>query len=313
MDRLRRVEQETIARELADIRKEIAVIPRLQNDLGLRQAEEGRLAHLIGVQQNKISALENQVENWQPALAFLEEKERQNGRNIAETQANLVEINKRWAPIYDRLDVISNNVRKVETNIQAVTEAQTEVRESTKGWMEQIQIGEYERNQKVEKWRRIITEHTDSIERFSKEWITFSDQFKEAKMAVQTLAPWQTQMEQQQREASELLRVEAHRLQSRWDDFLLEHDKKWKNFEFDSEQRWIAANRQSKQLQEQLVGLDESIDELKQDKELLWRVQTAQADAIKKIPLTWMEEVEKAIAQNPNRRRQPALVPVREE
>jgi chromosome segregation ATPase len=313
MDRLRRVEQETIARELADIRKEIAVIPRLQNDLGLRQAEEGRLAHLIGVQQNKISALENQVENWQPALAFLEEKERQNGRNITETQANLVEINKRWAPIYDRLDVISNNVRKVETNIQAVAEAQTEVRESTKGWMEQIQIGEYERNQKVEKWRRIITEHTDTIERFSKEWITFSDQFKEAKMAVQTLAPWQTQMEQQQREASELLRVEAHRLQSRWDDFLLEHDKKWKNFEFDSEQRWIAANRQSKQLQEQLVGLDGSIDELKQDKELLWRVQTAQADAIKKIPLMWMEEVEKAIAQNPNRRRQPALVPVREE
>jgi hypothetical protein len=31
------------------------------------------------------------------------------------------------------------------------------------------------------------------------------------------------------------------------------------------------------------------------------------------LPLMWMEEVEKAIAQNPNRRRQPALVPVREE
>ncbi len=45
----------------------------------------------------------------------------------------------------------------------------------------------------------------------------------------------------------------------------------------------------------------------------LVRVQTAQSEAIKKWPLTWLEEVEKALDQNPNRRRQPALVPIRED
>ena len=40
---------------------------------------------------------------------------------------------------------------------------------------------------------------------------------------------------------------------------------------------------------------------------------TAQADALKQWPRVWVEEVEKTLAQNPNRRRQPALVEVPEE
>ena len=59
--------------------------------------------------------------------------------------------------------------------------------------------------------------------------------------------------------------------------------------------------------------MEAEIAQLKEEKELLWRVQTAQSDALKQWPRLWLEEVEKAIEQNPNRRRQPALVPVREE
>ena len=77
LDRLRRVEHEATAREIADIRKDIVSIPRLQSDLELRQAEEARLANLIGVQKNKLGALENQVETWANTFTFLEEKEKQ--------------------------------------------------------------------------------------------------------------------------------------------------------------------------------------------------------------------------------------------
>jgi hypothetical protein len=61
------------------------------------------------------------------------------------------------------------------------------------------------------------------------------------------------------------------------------------------------------------VAIEEIINDLKQEKDTLERIQAAQADAIKQWPRIWLEEVEKAINQNPNRRRQPALVPVREE
>ena len=310
---MRRIEHESNVREIADVRKELPAIGRLQREMELRQAEETRLATLIGQQQNKLSSLGNQVDTWENSFSFIEEKEKQNARNLNELQTQMVEVNKRWSPIDDRLDVIASNLSKLDINVRTAVDAQQDIRESTKTWMEQIQIGEYERNQKLENWRQLLDEQTKTIEQFSREWVTFSDQYKEAKMAVQTLAPWQAQIEQQQRDTSELLRVESHRSQSQWDNFVLENDKRWKSYNLELEQRWSSLNRQLRQVGEQIILLEENLNQFGDDKDTLWRVQNAQADVLKQLPRMWLEEVEKAINQNPNRRRQPALVPIRED
>lgn len=313
MDRLRRVEQESNARELAELRKDIGQVPKLQNDMELRVAEETRLANLIGQQKTQLDNLRNRLESWDSNFAFLEEKEKHNNRNITDVQTAVVEINKRWEHIYTRLDTSNSAILRLESSLSGITEKQNQVQESTKNWMEQIQIGEYERNQRLEGWRRVLEEQENNIERFNKEFVKFSDMYKEARMAVQTLSGWQEEIEKQQREASEVLRVETSRMQSRWDDFRHENDKRWKSQSVDTEQRWNTFNRHEREIREMIDLIDEKIAKLEQEKDLLWRVQTAQADALKTFPRIWLEEVEKAIQQNPNRRRQPALVPVREE
>ncbi len=313
LDRLRRVEHENIAREIADIRKELPAIPRLQRDMELRQAEEGRLANLIGTQKGQISVINNKLEERERSFAFIEEKERQNNRNIVDMQTTLLEINKRWNAIYERLDALHGNIARLDTTIQPLTTIRDEISERMESWVNQIQLGEHERNKQIEGWRHLLDEHANTIERFSKEWITFSDQYKEAKMALQTLADWQKQIEQNQRESTEALRIETHRAQSRWDNFVQEIERRLKSYEVEAEQRWHMADRHVRQTDEQFNAISEILEALEQEKELIWRIQTAQADALKKFPLIWLEEVEKARKQDPNRRRQPAFVPVREE
>jgi hypothetical protein len=132
-------------------------------------------------------------------------------------------------------------------------------------------------------------------------------------MVLQTLAEWQKQMESQQRESSEFLRMEINRMQSRWDGFVLKDEQKWRSSAAEIEQRWIVSGRSEKQVQDQIIELESAMIKIQEDKDMLWRVQTAQADAIKLIPRVWLEEIDKAMAQNPNRRRQPTMVPVREE
>ncbi|MFW6042320.1 MAG: hypothetical protein ACOC9C_01420 [Chloroflexota bacterium] len=313
MERLRRVEQEGNAREIGEIKRELPTISRLQNEMELRQAEEARLANLIGVLQNRLPNIENRIENWSNDLAYLEKAEGQNSRNINEIQTKLVEINKRWEPLENRFDVLSDKLGKLESNLEALTAAQADLRQEIKSWAEQIQLGEYERNQRLNNWERTLEQHQDTMDGYQQQWVTFSDQYKEAKMAVQTLAEWQRQIEQQQRETSELARVEINRMHSKWDNFVLDRDKKWKNFEVDIDQRLSSADRQERKIREQMMAMDERIDELEQETEKVWRVQTAQADALKQFPRIWQEEIEKTLAHDPNRRRQPALVPVRDE
>lgn len=313
MDRLRRVEQEGSARELSELRKGLEPIRKLQTDMEMRMAEEIRLANLIGMQKTDISETRSRLEGWDSNFAFLGEKEKHNARNIAEIQTSIVEINKRWEGIYGRLDLLNSAILRLEGSLPAITDKQEAIQHSTKNWMEQIQLGEYERNQKLEGWRRVLEEQADNLERFNKEWVRFSDQYKEAKMAVDTLGRWQEQLEKQQRESAELIRVETNRMQTRWDEFRQDNDKRWKNEDVDREQRWATVNRHERELREQITLLEEALAKLQEEKDLLWRVQTAQSDALKQWPRIWLEEVEKAISQNPNRRRQPALVPVLEE
>jgi chromosome segregation ATPase len=313
MDRLRRIEQESTARAISEIRKELTQIPNLRSDMELRTAEESRLANLIGQQRSQIDSLRNQQESLDSSFGFLEEREKHSAKQISQLQTEILEINKKWEPIYTRLDTLNNSMLRLEGTLDGINERLAAIQNSTKNWMEQVQIGEYERNQKLDKWRLLIEEQATALEGFRKEWVRFSDQYKEAKMAVQTLGQWQEDIQKQQRESSELLRIESSRLQSRWDDFVQEDDKKWRSRSTDSDQRWATINRHQSNVFEQLTTLEEKIKKLADQKDLLWRVQSAQADALKRFPLMWVEEVEKAIAQDPNRRRQPALIPMREE
>jgi chromosome segregation ATPase len=311
--KLRRVEHEVQTRELAEIRKELGVIGRLENEMEMRQAEEARLANLLGLLKGRVAGMENQVENSNRDLNFLEEAERKNARSITEIQTSIFEQNKKFEPFDNRLEVLAFKVGKMETSIPELTELIAETRTSIKNWSEQVQIGEHERNQKLENWRRVLDEQQDRIEYFNKEWIKFSDQYKEAGMAVQTLGEWQTQIENQQREAAEMARVEANRLRALWDNFLLEQEKHWKAVELDREQRWANSQRHEREIREELLNLEAEIEKIGQDKDTLWRVQSAQAEAVKQLSRVWIEEVEKAIAHNPNSRRQPTRIQVREE
>jgi chromosome segregation ATPase len=311
--KLRRVEHEIHTRELAEIRKELSAISRLENSMQLRQAEEARLANLIGLVKGRVSGMENQVENWNRDLKFLEEAERKNARTITELQTDFFERGKKFEPIDNRLEILAFKISKVESSLPELTDLIAETRQSIKSWSEQIQLGEHERNQRLENWRRVLDEQQDRIEHFNKEWIKFSDKYKEAGMAVQTLGEWQTQIEQQQREAAEMARVEANRLRSLWDSFQLEQEKHWKAVELDREQRWTNSQRHEREMREELLVLEAELEKISQDKDTLWRVQTAQAEAVKQLSRVWIEEVEKAIAHNPNSRRQPTRVQVREE
>lgn len=312
-ERLRKLEQEVSTREIAEIRKELPSISRLETAMDLRIAEENRLSELIGGQKAKIASLVSIIEARESELSFLQEKESQNSRSIAAQQTSAIESNKRWEQIRDQVELMKSNLLRLESGQRAIGEDQEKIRESLKHWMEQVQIGEYERSKRVEGWQRLMDERSEAMNRFSEQWVTFSDQYKEARMAVQTLAEWQKQLEQQQREASESLKIEANRLNSRWEDFKNDNSGKWKNYSIEMEQRWATIDRYQKQVNEKMMALDAALASLHEEKDMLQRIQTAQTDAIKRIPLLWMEELDKAASQNPNRRRQPALVPVRED
>ncbi|MEM7332198.1 MAG: hypothetical protein AAF490_08905 [Chloroflexota bacterium] len=313
LDRLRRVEHEAQTREIADLRSQIGEILKLRTDLDLRRAEETRLATMVGTLQGNYNSLNGRLDDLQNYHTYLEEKEKYNNKAISEVQGTIHEQSKNIERMLVRIDTTNATLLRQETKITKMEDENRTVEESSRSWMEQIQIGEYERNRKLDQWRRDIDDQSKAYENFSKEWIKISDYYKQAQMAVQTLSQWQDQIDTLQREATEMLRVESRRMQKRWDDFVLDNQKRLKNYEIESEQLWATANRHEREMREQITHVEEAINKLDQEKDLLFRIQNAQSDALKLFPRLWADEVQKAIDNDPNRRRQPTLVQINEE
>ena len=311
--------------KLGHVREVMPILDRLEQELELRQAEEVRLSNLIGTQENRYAPLAAALEEAGAIANGLLSRVSESERQIEEMRGSVRDFNDNWKPalseanrrltaIAEKNTVLSNNIMKAEAGLQAVTGDQSEMRETVIDLTDEIRRNRGDVARQLEGWQVTLDENKDTIERFTQQWITLSNQYKEARMAVQNFAHWQKQLEQQKREASEMLRLESNRMQSRWDGFLLEIqeklknfelelNQKWQAFELENEQKWSSARRSEQLRHEELASVDELIQKLQQDnRNLIWRVQAAQADAIKKWPRLLMEEVEKAVELNPNRR-----------
>jgi chromosome segregation ATPase len=313
IEKLRRLEHETFQREFLDIRKELAPVKPLQEEMEHRHAEETRLSGLIGTLQSRISKYDGNFEDTNREIGFLKESSSANAQSLGKLEAGSLEGIKRIESLEERVDAAGYGLTKTQTTIQEVTDAVAELRQTVTKWSENIQTGEYERDQKINNWIRSVNENQEAMDRYAAEWVKILEQYKISKMAVQNMEEWQKQMDTRQNEAMELTRVEANRMKTLWDAYLTENEKLRTNFEVDQEQRWSGAQRREKQILEQIYELEQLVEQIQQDKDTLWRVQSAQSDAMKKWPRILLEEVEKAIAHNPETRRQPALVPVRED
>jgi chromosome segregation ATPase len=318
--------------KMGNARELMMLITRIEQDLEIREAEEIRLANLVGVQETRLAPLATGYETVQEQTTTLAERLAEAEEIIAGLQQGihdyndsgkplLLETNRRLLPLNEMLNALNNNMLKSDASLQALAGDQIEIRESISGLADEIHQTQTGLSNQLEAWQNTLDEHKDTVERFSQQWIGLSTQYKEARMAVQNLAHWQKQLEQQKREASEILRVESNRMQSRWDGFMQEIQERLRTFEldlaqkmqtmeFENDQKWAAARRGEQLWREEIAAIDELIQKLQQDnRNMIMRVQTAQANAIKKWPRLLMEEVEKVVDTNLNRRVPAATAP----
>jgi chromosome segregation ATPase len=312
-DRLRRVESEMNAREFAGILKQLPDVSRLQDEMQIRQAEDARLSNLVGRINTQVTQMDQRFDPILSEVTYANETTKRHSQRLTELEGEIRSTVKADQDLRSRLEVVADKAAHVEVDIRELTEEVQELRGMTRNWTEQIQLGEYERNNRLNTWERYLAEQKSVMESYSAQWVKFNERYQEVKVHLDQLTAWREQQDIQLREHQERNRLDVNRLLSEWQEHQNENQQKWRNMEMDSQQRQAASQRRSQQYEEKLGELEEIVQQITQDKEMLWRVQSAQADALKQFPRIWLEEVERTMEQNPYRRRQPTLTPIREE
>ncbi|MEM7798153.1 MAG: hypothetical protein AAF633_03095 [Chloroflexota bacterium] len=312
-NRLRRVENDVLTRELRELRAMIREFDRLHTDMELRQAEESRLSNLLGSIQSRITLVENKIDSVTQKVSFIGESEQQRTKMLNHAEASVTEIRRHVETAIGRTELFGSKITKIEASQKEFSDTQDGMNRRLKEWADQIQLGEYERNQRLENMQQTLKEFQTRMTQFAADWAKHTDLYNNAQSAIDTLDGWKNQMDTLIRESVEANRIETNRMQTRWDNFLSENEKRWRNMQVDLNQNSSTFDRQNKQIQEQLQELQDMAKQLDSERDALWRVQGAQLDAIKQLPRLWLQEVEKARQMDPNRRREPSLVAVEED
>ena len=269
--RVRRVEQESHIRALGEIRKELQKLPRYEEELQLRRAEDQRLGEVLLSLQQRIADFGRDLENRTRNLPYLEEHPRQNAKRIAELQEETPELFKRTETQSAKLQLVEELVRKNERRLGELDLQGSELKQEQKEFFESIRLSEQQRVRQMNEWAERIEEHRQKVEEHAAQIQRSKEQYERNKQALAALEKVDELLKRRQAEVSELQRLAEKRQKNQLEEWQAENEKRWKKNLLIWEQYWRTQDRWNEEHAKRFGPLEESAEVNRAQVMALWR------------------------------------------
>ena len=291
--RVRRVEQESQTRALGEIRKELQKLPRYEEELQLRKAEDQRLGEVLLNLQQQITDFGRDLENRTRDIPYLQEQPRQNAKRITELQQETPELFKRTEAQSAKLQLLEELIRKSEPRLGELDLQATELKQKQNEFFESIRLSEQHRERKMKEWAEQVEEQRQKMEEHAAHIQQSKEQYDINKQALAALEKLDERLKRDQAEVAELQRLAEKRQKNQLDEWQAEDEKRWKKNVIVWEQHWREQDRWNEEHAARFGPLEESTKVNRAQITVLW--QTLQEYARRQIG--GMQEVQELIVQ----------------
>jgi len=222
--RARLVEKEAEAKRLAELQKQLQALPRLGERLKSQAAEDKRLGKVVLDLQKGVADLTKQYEAQMARLQFLEEREKQSAKQMAERMAELQLLEKK-------------------------------LREDQARLIEKQQLAEQNRQRQMAEW-------AEEVESWRKEnWSGLLQQLKKQHQknikALATLQELEKKLKQAQGELTHLQRLGEERQGKRIEEWQEAARKRWAQNMAEWQRRWEEQSKRDEGLAARIGQLEE--------------------------------------------------------
>jgi chromosome segregation ATPase len=289
-ERLRRIEHEAFQGQLSKLEKEMRVLPRYDEDLDARKAEEERLSTNLQRLEVAVADLSQRSNDRMQAVSYLEEQRRADNRRIAELEQETTEQRKNHEALSKKLPLLEEMLQKQKVRIE---DAIQETKKYEKP-LEELRISDFQREQKMQKYLDQGEQVALEMERLRVQTQGFIEQQQLVKRALEKLESFQTRIEKRQNEVAEMQRVAEDRLKRQWEEWVAEQVKKQKKQDVITEERWRQQGTTNDEHLKRLDALVPIVELYRAQLDALWEARRAEATrALKAI----QDEHEVLVAQ----------------
>jgi chromosome segregation ATPase len=214
-ERLRRIEYEAVVSHLNRLERELRVLPRYDEELSTRQAEEQRLSETLQRLEVTVAELDKRSDDRVQTVAFLEEQRRADNRRIAELEQDATDLRKKSEVLTKKFPLLEEMLQKQRPRIE---EAIQETKKYAKP-IEELRISDFQREQKMQQYLDQGEEVVQELERIRAQTQGFIEQQQLVKRSLSALEKFKGRIERRQDEMAERQRIAEEHVERRWKEW----------------------------------------------------------------------------------------------
>jgi chromosome segregation ATPase len=277
VERVRSSDREAFSRSLAEIRKELLRLPRIEEELSTRQAEDQRLGDMLLALRQAVSNLSKDFDERTRTLPYMAEQRAQDNKRIAQIQAENVDLMKRSDALSGKASMVEERIQRLELDLQRLQPIPDQMRQDQQAFIEAQKLADTERARQMAEWTAAFAQHRDLIEKQTVRQRDFETRYDAAGRAMKGLEEFQGQLTRDQKQVAELQRLAEERQRKELAEWQTENEQRWKKESLRWDYTIQEQQKVNQKLTDRFVPGEKTIATLQREVESLWRLHEALA------------------------------------
>ncbi|MBN1640282.1 MAG: hypothetical protein JXA09_03525 [Anaerolineae bacterium] len=250
--RIKLIEQDNVNRAINELRKALAGIPRLEEELELRAAEERRLNEAQLAVRQRTMELEKRLDTDLRPIPYMQDQRARDARHIAQLQEQTAAVVKAVDGLVNRTLVVEEIAQRNRQNVEDLVTIRSELQGEQRRFLEQMQLGDQERTRRISEWADAEEAREARMKAFADQMRVATEQSQRIKAALASLESIGERLQREQHEMSELQRLSEERQRAKMDEWESETEKRWQREKLLWEQQWRDHDRRNAEVLERI-------------------------------------------------------------
>ena len=297
IEKQRRADVESLNAAIGDVRKGLDPIPELKRSLQARVEEEFRLGRLIEELELKLSESMRGDEEYRRAQKLLEDAQRQDTKRLTDLQGEVAALRKRMEEQRGKSDLNAESLRKIEMRLSEFQAAEGERRQAQTAFIEKQNLIQVERDRVWKDWKVRFEVIEKSAQNLDAQLQALDATHRSIKRAQEGFEEISQRFERRINEITEMQRLSEDRFRQEWVSFQADDQKRWTNYTLSQEETQREVNRQFEKINERLVTLEDSAQEIQDLQRQVIEETQKRLQALLSTAHDWMEQYDKNFGQ----------------
>jgi hypothetical protein len=300
-ERIRAIERDNTSKALNEIRRDLQRMPRVEEEMALRKAEQARLSEsLLNLQQN-FGALSQEMENKLRGVPFLEDGRQQDAKRIARLQQESLEALKRLEQQGSRIQMFEDAIQRQERDTGEVKELVSQLRSSQREFIEKQLLEAEHLKREMAEWVESLEVHAKKIEEFSARMQEFSEAFREDRQIVDNVERFQEMIRREQTQVSELQRLAEERQKRQLEQWGEENEKRWRKELLRWDHQWAEQGKRNSQVTERFTNAETRLARHRAEIDAAWKFLESQINYETQEARRWLGEMTRLLEERPKK------------